>query len=80
MQRLILTGAPGAGKTVILRALEGLGYPVVEEAATDVCALEQARGNAEPWTSPRFIDQIVELQRRRQDSAVAPSRAVQVFD
>lgn len=36
MPAYILTGAPGAGKTAILRLLEANGYPVVEEAATDV--------------------------------------------
>ena len=30
MQRFILTGAPGAGKTILIRELERLGYPVVE--------------------------------------------------
>lgn len=66
MKRFILTGAPGAGKTAILRQLELDGFSVVEEAATDVIALEQARGVAEPWTQPSFIDSIVELQRQRQ--------------
>jgi len=78
MHRYILTGAPGSGKTVILRALERRGYAVVEEAATDVCALEQARGHAEPWTSARFIDDIVRLQRRREEAAA--HGPVQVFD
>ena len=36
MPRYILTGAPGAGKTAVLRLLEVSGYTVVEEAATDV--------------------------------------------
>ncbi|HTZ90983.1 MAG TPA: AAA family ATPase [Streptosporangiaceae bacterium] len=65
----VLTGAPGAGKTAILRQLEQDGFAVVEEAATDVIALEQARGHAEPWTSPGFTDQIVALQRRREQLA-----------
>ncbi len=65
MKRYILTGTPGAGKTAILRQLEVEGYAVVEEAATDVIALEQARGVAEPWTHPSFIDAIVRLQRER---------------
>jgi predicted ATPase len=39
MKRYILTGAPGAGKTAILRALERNGRVVIEEAATDVIAL-----------------------------------------
>ena len=65
MRRFILTGAPGSGKTAILRQLEQDGFGVVEEAATDVIALEQARGVEEPWTRPAFIDQVVALQARR---------------
>ena len=33
MRRFIMTGAPGSGKTSILRALKNLGYAVVEEAS-----------------------------------------------
>jgi len=69
VRRFVLTGMPGAGKTVLLRRLETRGYAVVEEAATDVIALEQARGDAEPWLRPEFTDSIVELQRRRQLTA-----------
>jgi predicted ATPase len=80
MQRYILTGAPGAGKTVILRALQQAGHAVVEEAATDVCARQLALGHAEPWTRPRFIEDIVRLQRRRQALAATFSDSIQVFD
>ncbi|HXS62566.1 MAG TPA: AAA family ATPase [Streptosporangiaceae bacterium] len=66
MRRYILTGAPGAGKTSILQILAARGYPVVAEAATDVIAAEQARGVAEPWQDPVFIDKIIQLQRIRQ--------------
>ena len=52
MKRFILTGAPGAGKTAVIRQLELDGFGVVEEAATDIIALEQARGVAEPWKYP----------------------------
>jgi predicted ATPase len=73
MKRYILTGAPGSGKTTILRSLADLGYATVEEAATAVIADAQARGDAEPWTRPSFIDEIVSLQRRRQQAgATAP--------
>jgi predicted ATPase len=83
VRRFVLTGMPGAGKTVLLRRLETLGYAVVEEAATDVIALEQARGNAEPWLRPEFIDAIVNLQRRRQSTAGDHSgevAGVQLYD
>jgi predicted ATPase len=80
MKRYILTGAPGAGKTVLVRALEVEGHAVVEEAATDVIALAHARGVAEPERDPVFIDTILDLQRRRQMAAAAWPGSVQIFD
>jgi predicted ATPase len=77
MKRFILTGTPGSGKTAILRQLEVDGFPVVEEAATDVIALEQAKGIAEPWTDPSFIDRVVDLQQARRRSGEG---AVQFHD
>jgi predicted ATPase len=65
----ILTGAPGGGKTTLLRYLERQGHPVVEEAATDIIARQQARGIEAPWLDPDFISQIAELQCRRQAAA-----------
>lgn len=75
-----MTGAPGSGKTSILRALAGIGYALVEEAATDVIAAGQAQGNAEPWTDPQFIDQIVWLQRHRQEQPTRAGATAQVYD
>ena len=69
--RVIFTGAPGAGKTVLLRALELEGFTVVEEAATDVIALDQAQGVDEPWRSADFIDKVLRLQRLRADRVAA---------
>ena len=71
-RRYILTGTPGAGKTALLRALEARGHAVVEEAATDVIALEQARGVAEPEKNPAFIEKILTLQRARRARETAP--------
>jgi predicted ATPase len=81
MPAYILTGAPGAGKTAILRLLETLGHAVVEEAATDVIALASALGDEEPWRDPGFIDKVLALQLRRQEAArAAAGRAVAFFD
>src|SRR5215472_7155907 len=66
MKRFIITGAPGAGKTAIIRRLELDGFSVVEEAATDVIAVAQAIGATEPWKDASFIDVIVNLQKQRQ--------------
>ena len=64
MPRYVLTGTPGAGKTSILRALERAGQRVVEEAATDVIALEQALGRPEPEQDPQFLDKIVSFSQQ----------------
>jgi predicted ATPase len=65
-KRYILTGAPGCGKTSVIRALELRNCLVVEEAATDIIAYEQSMGSREPWRNKNFIGKITELQKRRQ--------------
>jgi predicted ATPase len=80
MGRFILTGAPGAGKTAILRQLELDGYSVVEEAATDVIAAAQVQGKSEPWTDPSFIDAVARLQREREVQVSSRSAEIQFYD
>jgi len=80
MKRYILTGTPGSGKTVVLRQLELDGFGVVEEAATDLIELWQARGIDEPWRESSFLDNIAELQRQRQLRADAEPVAIQFHD
>ena len=80
MRRFIITGAPGVGKTAIIRQLELDGFSVVEEAATDAIALAQAQGVAEPWTDPSFIDAITDLQKQRQLRASCLPDGVQFHD
>jgi predicted ATPase len=80
MKRFIITGAPGAGKTAIIRQLELDGLSVAEEAATDVIAAAQAQGTVQPWTHPSFIDVIATLQRDRQIRASYQPDEVQFHD
>ena len=80
MRRFIITGAPGAWKTAIIRQLELDGFSVIEEAATDVIAAAQARGTTQPWTHPSFIDAIANLQRDRQIRASRQPDEVQFHD
>ena|SRR5580704_5766311 len=80
MQRYILTGAPGAGKTVLLRRLELEGLAVVGEAATDLIALVTAKGVERHWEQPSFIDDILALQIARQRRADAWPDDIVVFD
>ena len=67
-KRFIFTGTPGSGKTSVIGELEKLGHIVVPEAATDVIASEQAKGNLIPWEQPDFLDKIVLIQKSRQMS------------
>ncbi|ADU05568.1 MULTISPECIES: AAA family ATPase [Micromonospora] len=80
MPGFILTGAPGSGKTAILRHLEVDGHPVVEEAATDVIALHQALGRPEPWREPDFAERVLALQRRRRRRAEAHAGEIVFHD
>jgi predicted ATPase len=80
MRRFIITGAPGAGKTAILRQLELEGFGVVEEAATDIIAAAQAQGTDELWRDPSFIDAVAGLQRSRQIRASYQPDEVQFHD
>jgi len=80
IRRFIITGAPGAGKTAIIRLLELDGFSVVEEAATDIIAASHAQGTVQPWTDPSFIDAIAKLQRDRQIRASCQPDEIQFHD
>lgn len=80
MRRFVITGAPGAGKTAIIRQLARDGFSIVEEAATDVIAAAQAQGTIRPWTQTSFIDAIAKLQKDRQIRASSETVEVQFHD
>lgn len=76
----VLTGAPGAGKTVLAATLRQRGYAVVPEAATDVIAKHQAAGVEEPWLRAGFASEVALLQRQREREVSSPPPAVRFFD
>ncbi|MET7670728.1 AAA family ATPase [Micromonospora luteifusca] len=78
-RRYVLTGAPGASKTTLIEALSRRGHLVIREAATDIIAARQAKGCAEPWQEPDFLDAVARLQRHRRLAADAHG-AVQIHD
>lgn len=80
VRRYVLTGAPGSGKTVLLEALRERGHAVVEEAATDVIARQQARGVDEPWEQADFLDLVAGLQRERLREPLPESCELQFHD
>ena len=65
MERYVLTGAPGCGKTSLMLELETRGFPVIREAAEDVIRLQQAKGIKHPWELDNFQDKILRLQQMR---------------
>ena len=70
IKRFIFTGTPGSGKTSVIKELEKLGYVVIHEAATDVIALEQAKGIERPGESKDFTDKITCIQKEREMNAM----------
>ncbi len=73
-RRYILTGAPGVGKTALIRHFEFHGHEIVEEAATDVIALTQVLNAERPWEQPQFIAEIARLQAFREAAPVRSGR------
>ncbi len=65
VKRYILSGAPGSGKTSVIREMEHHGRVVVHEAATDIIAEAQAKGIEKPWEEARFVGDIAIMQRER---------------
>ena len=76
----VLTGAPGVGKSAILRQLEG-SFATVPEPAREVLAEERARGGAgvPDRDAARFVALLLERAIRTHDAA-AESGVVTVFD
>ena len=77
IQKYVLTGGPGSGKSSIILALEQQGEFVIREAAEDYIRFRQAQGQEEPWTEPDFQDKILDLQIQRESRI--PSYAERVF-
>jgi predicted ATPase len=76
-RRFILTGTAGVGKSSVIDRLKVVGYIVVSETATDLIAQKQREGVMRPWINPTFIDEIIAMQRQRQEAAFG---ALQFYD
>ena len=79
VDRFILTGPPGSGKTTLIQHLAEHGFATVDEAVTDLITEWQNRRIEEPWTRPSFVDAIVEAQRDRQIK-LGNSAGIQFYD
>jgi predicted ATPase len=61
MQRIVLTGGPGAGKTALLHALGAQGYAVVDESARTII---QSRRSRELSPRPQPLEFAQEVLRQ----------------
>src|SRR5262245_34039079 len=60
LRRVVITGAPGSGKTTILDYINARGYHVEPEAARMVIQRQLQRKNPVlPWTDRRAFDQLI---------------------
>jgi predicted ATPase len=66
VQKYVLTGGPGSGKSAIILELERKGYHVVRDAAEDTIHLMQSKGIEKPWENQYFEDHIYNLQAVRE--------------
>ncbi len=76
MEKYILTGGPGSGKSSILFELEGRGEYIVREAAEDYIRKQQSKGIKEPWFESDFQDEILRLQLMRENKVSSDAKRV----
>ncbi|HEX6039365.1 AAA family ATPase [Longimicrobium sp.] len=69
----VITGASGAGKSTILKALGSLGYSCVPEIALAIVQeQEQCGGTLFPWTHPQaFMEEVLARNIQAYDAAQA---------
>ena len=69
-KRVIITGAPGTGKSSIIEALRDLGHHVFDEVAREVIKVEMEKGSDHvPWLDmTNFSIKVVEGQKKQHES------------
>lgn len=69
MEKYVLTGGPGVGKTTLLNQLKQRGYYTVKEVSEGVIAEQQKKkGNLLPWIDvDRFEREVIKRQKRLED-------------
>lgn len=66
---IIITGGPGVGKTSLINHFQKHGYPVINEAATDLIRERLAEQIEEPWNQEGFNMSVLQLLLQRQADA-----------
>ena len=69
---MVITGAPGTGKTTLIQALEADGYPVYHEVAREfIHRSQQGEDFPTPWTNlQRFTELVVEARKHQYAAAL----------
>jgi predicted ATPase len=76
MPRVIITGAPGVGKTTLLSALANLGYATVPESARAVIVERRARGETPRPDPATFAREVFRRDKLKHDTTLQDERLV----
>ncbi len=78
IQRIVVTGAPGTGKSTVLDLLENKGFKVVPEMARQLIAEQQElKSNMVPWLDhPSFGKELFQRQVRQYEDLEASDSIV----
>jgi len=72
-QKIILSGGPGAGKTILLQALHLSGYAIVDESARTIIQNRISRGLSPRPTPGQFAEELLLLDIEKYNQAVLES-------
>ncbi|NJB35440.1 ATP-binding protein [Croceivirga sp. JEA036] len=72
-KKIVITGAPGTGKTVLVEGLEKLGYPCYHEIIRTMTAEAKSKGNTDAMTvNPlTFVDDPMAFNRQLLEGRLA---------
>lgn len=81
VNRIVITGGPGFGKSSIIKALEDKGYTVFHEISREIITDQKSKnGDVVPWKNHQAFNEAVFKGRLEQYHAATDSTKLYFFD